>query len=187
MKKILARLLAIFLFALVFINTSGQVKTKTFAKSIPSELLPVKTFIAKTIMIQPPSEFYKLKQQDETNENTNFKTKLPKLSLPLSVDINLLKDAAYTENNGLSVYSLTVKAADVLNLSIEFSEFILSTNSLLSIYSQNELTDSITAKENNKNKTWNTRTYDGNSLNIVLKLPNIEKEMVSIKINLFRI
>lgn len=56
--------------------------------------------------------------------------------------------------------------------------FNLSENSILSIYTDNELTDSITSKENNENNIWATRVYQGNSLNIVLKAPALDTSSI---------
>lgn len=53
----------------------------------------------------------------------------------------------------------------------------------MSIYTKNELTDSITAKENNDNKMWTTRVYQGSKLTIALRLPTNEKKQVSLRIN----
>jgi hypothetical protein len=58
-------------------------------------------------------------------------------------------------------YSLSINAKDALNMSLEFSEFKLSKTSILSIYSKNEFTDSITSNENNENNIWATRVLSG--------------------------
>ena len=183
MSNLLNRVLSILCILIVFvINVNAQVRTKTFANGIPNYLIPVKPGIGKTKTLQPPPEFYKLKQQADVNEDNKDKAKLPRYSLPSSVDIDILKEAIHKDSNGLSTYSLTITAAGALSLSLKFSQFILSPNSLLSIYNQYELTDSITAKENNEKNSWKTRVYDGNTLNIVLKLPTTEKELATIKI-----
>ncbi len=183
MRNLLNRVLSISCILIVFaIDVNAQVRTKTFANGIPNHLIPVKPGIGKTKTLQPPPEFYKLKQQADVNEDNKDKTKLPRYSLPSSVDIDILKEAIHKDSNGISTYSLTITAAGALSLSLKFSQFILSPNSLLSIYNQYELTDSITAKENNEKNSWKTRVYNGNTLNIVLKLPTTEKELSTIKI-----
>ena len=159
----------------------AQVKTKTFTDGIPSRLLPVKFAVTKTKTLQPPPEFYKLKGQPE-NENSGSKAQLSKIALPVAVDIDFLKEAMIVESNGIVTYALTIKVPDALNLSFHFNEFRLSENSILSIYNTHEFTDSIMAKENNRNNTWNTRAYEGGDVSIILKSPAKEKGKSSIKI-----
>jgi hypothetical protein len=53
----------------------------------------------------------------------------------------------------------------------------------LSIYTDKEITDSITSAENNSNNVWATRVYRGNSLNIVLKVPTNGENGSRIKIS----
>jgi len=90
-------------------------------------------------------------------------------------DIDFLKEAKMIEENGIQVYSLTLIAEGALNLSVQVNQFKLSDNSSLAIYTKYELTDSITAKENNESNVWATRVYQGNEVSIVLKTPTSEK------------
>ncbi len=168
------RFLAASFFVLISLNINAQVKTKTFEHGIPKHFLPVKDLIGKSMVIEPPAEFYKLKQEADRIESAKSKNQLAKFALPYLVNIDLLKEAILTESNGISTYALTIKAPLALNLSLHFNQFILSENSILSIYNDSELTDSITAKENNEDKLWVTRVYEGNISNIVLKLPSKE-------------
>lgn len=59
---------------------------------------------------------------------------------------------------------------------------MLSENSLLSLYTQHELTDSITSNENNQYKIWATRVYQGNKVTITLRVPTEEKSKVKLRI-----
>ena len=52
----------------------------------------------------------------------------------------------------------------------------------MSIFTDYELTDSICANENNKNNIWASRVYNGNKINVVLKLPSEEKNQLAIRI-----
>ena len=176
------RFLAASFFGLIFLNINAQVKTKTFGEGIPKHFLPVKDLIGRNIIIEPPAQFYELKQEADRNEIAKSKNQLAKFALPSLVNIDVLKEAILTESNGISTFALTIKAPSALNLSVHFNQFILSENSVLSIYNDSELTDSITAKENNENKLWVTRVYEGNTLNIVLKLPSKEIGQSFIKI-----
>lgn len=78
--------------------------------------------------------------------------------------------------------SLTINATDALNLSLQFSEFQIPKNSVFSIYTKNELTDSITANENNEKNIWATRVYQGSILTLVLKTTYKEKENARLQI-----
>lgn len=53
----------------------------------------------------------------------------------------------------------------------------------MSIYTKNELTDSITANENTESKVWATRVYQGNKLTLILKLPTNERIKTKLNIN----
>ena len=66
-------------------------------------------------------------------------------------------EAKLIEEKDFTTYALTIHAVGALNMSLEFKDFILSKNSVLSIYTQHELTDSITFNENNQYKVWATR------------------------------
>jgi hypothetical protein len=115
----------------------------------------------------------------ETDENVGG---LDRFALPSSTEIDFIKDATIKDVNGVLTYLMTIKAPNALSLSLQFSEFNLSENSILSIYTRYKLTDSITAKENNNGRIWATRVYQGNILNLVLKLPSTEKGRTSLKI-----
>lgn len=80
-------------------------------------------------------------------------------------------------------YALLKCSVDkALNLSFQFSDFKLSPNAVLSIYTNFELTDSITAKENNQGNIWATRVYQGNELYFKLSVPIDEVLDVKLKI-----
>ena len=162
-------------------NVNGQVKTKIFKDSIPSDFILLKSKIKKEHFVKSPDGFEKIiSQASQDEKNIEYKNKF---AMYEKVDIDVIKLADVTEDTKGKTYSVTLKAENALNISIQFNEFILSPNSILSIYSHNELTDSITAKENNKNNIWATRVYQGNTLNIVLKVPHIESGKSRLKID----
>lgn len=175
LKKIIATVIV----SCFFHCTNAQVKTKIFTETIPSHFLPIRGLVSRCIVLNPPSRFKELKREAETDENVGGRERFALSSL---VNIDLLTEARLFESNGSSTYFLTIKAPAAHNISIQFSNFFLSENSLLSIYTGNELTDSITSKENNKNRIWSTRTYQGDYLNLVLKIPSKEKSLASLKI-----
>ena len=181
MKYFFYKLLLIFFICFLFDDTYAQVKTKTFADGIPNNLL-ANTGNTNTVVLKPPLEFYKLKNKQKKESSESIKG-LYKIALPSEVNIDFIKEAVVSERDGVLTYRKMISATDALNLSFQFNKFILSRKSTLSLYTKNELTDSITANENNENKTWTTRVYQGNILNIMLKVPSIEKGQSSININ----
>lgn len=174
MKQILInRYVPILICAIISINLFGQVKTRIYDNGIPSNLLPTKSLTVNELEIKAPAELDNLLQSSkgEVNKSIEYDNKF---ALPQSVNINFLRSANFFEDKYTLIYSLTVRAEKAINISTQFKEFKLSPNAVLSIYTENELTDSITAKENNENNIWATRVYQGNILNIVLKLPKSE-------------
>lgn len=101
----------------------------------------------------------------------------------MPVDINLIEERGKYQEGNYQVYTLRIIAKDALNISLEFGSFQLSENSILAIYNNHELTDSITSKENNENNIWATRVYQGDSLILVLKEPLAKNEGSIVKIS----
>jgi len=156
-----------FIILLAYISTA-QVKTKTFAGGIPDNIIPAKKLAAREYKIFPLTEFDSLKFL--ANKNSSLLNR-SRFALPTPVDIDILKEATLIKTGTTAIYYFTLKAVDASNISAYFNKFILSKNSLLSIYSKTELTDSVTAKENNETDTWSTRVYQGSTLHIVLNMP----------------
>jgi len=108
-------------------------------------------------------EFYNPQKRKNLIEDIQF-------AVPVKVDIDFIKDALLeetTDDINTFTYSLSIEAKDALNLSLQFSEFKLPENALLSIYTKNELTDSITSSQNNENNIWASRVYQGNTISVV--------------------
>jgi hypothetical protein len=134
---------AVSFFLALYVDANSQVKVKIFSESIPSEMIPAKGLISKNMVVTPPVGFEKLKREAESNDKAGG---VNRFALSSEVDIDLLSQSAFSESNGLLIYFLTIKSPAALTLSIQFNKFQLSENSLLSIYTKNELTDSITSK-----------------------------------------
>lgn len=174
-KHLINSILLLLTFTLC-INLHAQVKTKVFYTDVPSKFKPLLKAISKTNKIEPPSEFYNLKNKI-ISEDIQF-------AIPVKVNVDFTKEALFEENNDMNLlaYSLSIEAKDALNLSLQFSEFKLPKSAILSIYTKNELTDSITSSQNNENNIWATRVYQGNTLSIVLKIHSSDKDKVLLKI-----
>lgn len=150
--------LLVLLTLLVGLVSHSHVRTKTFRDAIPLSYKTVATN-SKQVIIKAPREF------DELKVNSNRSSRITgefqeKFAFPVKTNLKLTAVATKTKSEKSSTtFSLTVKAKDALNLSIIFDKFILSTNSILKIFNDHELTDSITANENNDFNRWATRLY----------------------------
>lgn len=170
MKKIISITTVLFLLIFILnINLNAQVKTKVFYSNIPVEYKTLMQKTGTTQIIEAPQNFYDLKNSKSSDEEIKF-------AFDVKKNIDFMKEAILENKNGILKYYLTLNAKDALNTSLQFSNFKLSKNSVLSLYTKNEFTDSITSKENNENNIWATRVYQGNTLTIVLKIPILERE-----------
>ncbi|RYY48907.1 MAG: T9SS type A sorting domain-containing protein [Chitinophagaceae bacterium] len=162
-----------------FTSVYSQVKTKTFPSGLPKEYNPGKGILAKSRIVDPPNDFYRLKAQAEASKGKLVDNKF---AVPLVTKLNFMEEANLTIENGISIYLLTIKAPSALNLYLHFNSFFISANAVLSIYNDFEVTDSITAKENNLGKVWTSRAYQGNTLNLLLKVPSNESQLNQLQI-----
>ncbi len=164
--KAVAFVLAIFTFCT---NLTAQIKTKVFYSNTPTKYKSLVSRTYTTHIIEAPKEFYILKAKKNDDEEMKF-------AFPVKTNFDFIKNAKRENETGMQKYSLTINAKDALNISLKFSEFKLPKSAVLSIFNEHEVTDSITANENNENNIWATRVYQGNNLSIVLKMPSGEKE-----------
>lgn len=161
--------------------TSGQVRTKIFREGIPQDLLPAKRVNEKVIVTTPPEDFFTFRNKNGVQDDGSNR-----FASSVRTSIDFLSEATQSIENNFKVYALTLKANEALNISLEFSSFVISKNSILSIYTDKEFTDSITSSQNNVNNVWATRVYQGDVLNIVLKEDlslKYESQIVISKIN----
>lgn len=176
-KKIVGSIMAGIIFLLCIQFTHAQVKTKLFRDNIPQELLPLNNAINNVIDLTAPTEFAALMNKNSKVINDN------RFASSLSVNIDFILNATIFTNEEFRIYTLKLNAKDAFNISLEFDNFILSDNAVLSIYTDKELTDSITSTQNNPANIWATRVYQGSYLNIVLKERLKQKEGSKIRIS----
>lgn len=157
----------------IIIAQSGfsQVRTKIFKDSIPVSLKPMQIYPKETVITEPADLSNRKNKAKYISNKLNYDNSFA-LSKP--VDIDLVRSAAIKKESGFIYYSLTLKAENALNVSLHFNRFFLSKNAVLSLYNDFELTDSITANENNGDNVWASRVYQGDRLNILLKIPESE-------------
>ena len=180
MKKNITLLL---LFVVVIFSQQtiiAQVKTKIYANGIPKELRKTNFKISEVFVPEPSSFDALLKARGETESSIEYKNKF---AVPVKVDYDLMQLAQKDAENNIVSYTLKLIASKSLNLSLKFSEFELSKNSILSISTDFEITDSITSKENNPHETWATRVYQGNFIYLSLSIPKSEINLTKIKID----
>jgi lysyl endopeptidase len=154
----------------------AQVKTKIFPDKVPSNFIKHK-LEAGIINLSPPKEFVDLKNKKGENET--------RCAVALPVNINLLGETFRKEQDGKNIFSVTIVAKNALNISVEFSKFELAEGDVLSVFTRRELTDSITSNQNNSNKIWATRVYQGDTLTFMLNsiLQKTNTKLVIGKIN----
>lgn len=169
------------LFVVAFVITNAQIRTKIFNDSIPSSLIAAKASGIPEKIIPMPDGFLEALNEIKTNKKSTDYSNSFALSKSISLDV--MSNATVTEDKGFTIYIMTINAEKARNVSLQFSKFFLPKNSILKIYNQFELTDSITSKENNDNNVWATRVYQGNKLTIELKLQGNDKEMPSLVID----
>lgn len=173
-------LLLLMLFFVTTLQLTAQVKTKIFAAGIPTSFRPLKARPTEMMRLPIPSEFTSLKKAfAETNHYRNIN----KFAVAVKQEIDLLKKATVIRENGQEVFTLAVKAEGALNINCQFSEFRLPEGAVLKIFTDKEITDSITARENNEQNVWATRVYQGDELNFTLSVPEGLSKEVLLKID----
>ena len=112
--------------------------------------------------------------------STEYKNKFAEV---VTVNYDLLQAAKLSNIGNNFCVLVKINATGALNISLQFSEFELSPNAILSISTDHEITDSITAKENNPKNIWATRIYQGSFLYLNLSIPKNEIGKTRLKIN----
>lgn len=163
-----------------FSVSNAQIKTKIFSRGIPDGRIAARSVRTTTKVIPAPPEFAGYLKSSNPETPLQFGNRF---ATPQSVDLDVPAIASRIEESGFATYSLNVEAESALNLSVRFKEFYLPERAILSIYTKYELTDSITSTQNNPNRIWATRVYQGNRLTISLKVPIAKKDSIVLKID----
>ncbi len=180
--KITSRLFLLLCLTVTLAPAQAQVKTKIFPATIPEQFLPAgKT---KTIeqVVSMPANFTNLLARAKTADASQ-KDYSNGFAEKVSTRINFFKAAGTSKSGDDNTLSLTLVAEQARNISLHFEDFMLSRHAIMSIYTDRELTDSITAKENNENKLWATRVYQGDRVTITLRFPPEERDKNSMTIS----
>jgi lysyl endopeptidase len=168
--KLIRTSFAVLCCLLIILNSvDAQVKTRRFTGKVPVTDLPVKTEITKKIILNGVPALNGESRAKESDIGP-YKT-----GSVLETDINFIDEAASSADGNIITYTLNLTAERAFSIRLGFSTFFLSKNAVFSLYTERELTAEITAAENNYKKRWATRSYSGNSINLVLKIPVSEK------------
>lgn len=179
LKKI--RFPAFLLCLLISVSVSAQLKTRIYEEGIPISASKMSVNRAAAYTIPEPTLFNRL-LKEKTDFSGDAKEYKDKFAMPVPVNISLLKEAVRWEEKNTVYYALSVVAERALNLALQFDKFHLSPNARLSIFNDFEITDDVTASENNDNNIWATRIYQGGKLNLLLHMPVDEEGKTIISI-----
>jgi lysyl endopeptidase len=182
MKKQLLHFSVLF-FSLILLSfyVEGQVKTRKFANGLPSNYLQKKIDQIPVYRVKPPEKF---KESLQNPDRYNSKEFIYKYAIAKQIDLDFLKESKLVSDNEFNYYALKIEAEDALSVSIQFKESSLSLNSVLTIYTEFEITDSIVDKTLNNSTTWKTKAYHGNQLTLLLKVPIGEIQGNKLKVGL---
>lgn len=152
-----------FLFIILYYCLHAQVKTKTYKTALPTALLKGKTKAAKAIDLPLPAEFHRKLLAVKNIDSSRL---IPEnhFAFPINQQIDLIANAELITDGRTYTYRYTVKAKGALNLSVIFSQFYLPQNAVLTIFTDREITDSITAEQNSEERVWATKVYQGDEL-----------------------
>lgn len=96
-----------------------------------------------------------------------------RIAEPVKVNIDVVKEAAWVEEDGFAHGKYTIVASGAKSISANFDRFRLPPGAELYVYSANGemITGPVTAKENNRNNFWGTWVYKGEELTVDFKVP----------------
>ncbi len=132
-----------------------------------------------------PSKDVKMLLEKEVKEDGIGEAKPFKFAEPVKVDIDVIKEAAWVEDNGYAHGKYTIVAAGAKSISANFDQFRLPKQSELYIYSENGemISGPVTEKENNDHGFWGTWVYKGEKLTVDFKVPIPSREELRLHIS----
>lgn len=108
----------------------------------------------------------------EANATTEGEKKLM-IADPTNIDIDFTKKIKWITNNGFAYGKFKIKISGALTSSINFDKFFLPTGTEMYIYNEGGemITEPATELENNNSMKWGSWVYNGDELNIEIKIP----------------
>jgi hypothetical protein len=165
--------------------SNAQVKTNfNNAEQIGISGKYSKNFRGKNPYVIPARNIKALLRLDSL-ENSSGEAKPFKIAEAIPVDIDVLKEAEWVEENSMAYGKFTIVAASAKSVSANFDQFFLPEGTELYVYSENGemITGPVTVGENNENNFWGTWVYKGNKLTVDFKLPVERKNSLKLHIS----
>lgn len=131
-----------------------------------------KDFRGESPYIIPARDINALLDRDAL-ENASGEPKPFKIAEAIEVDIDVVKDADWVEDDEFAYGKFSVVAVGAKSISANFDLFSLPKGTELYVYSENGemITGPITEEENNNKNFWGTWVYKGGRLTVDLKVP----------------
>ena len=165
-------LFVLILLSAITTDSFSQVKTRTYFSVSDNKEFVSKRKPEKDYTIVIPLEFEQKKNKAAKDEVTaNY---VYKIAMPVQVDLDILKEAEIVKSKDTIQYLIKLKAPTVYSLSLHFSDFFLSENAKMFIYTDKEVTGPITQKQNNPDNFWATIPYKGEEITIEINVPKAE-------------
>ena len=132
-------------------------------------------------IVPPDSATIGARKLEDANENN---AKPFRFAEKINVNIDFKEEANWIIDGNYAFGRLTLIVARAKSLGVFFDSFKLPLNSEMYIYNNrgSMITSAITDAENNKNNTWGSVPFKGDTLNIELKVPIELKD--SLKLNI---
>jgi lysyl endopeptidase len=121
----------------------------------------------------------------EARDQASGVTRPFRIAEPISVDIDVVQEAEWLEENGVAFGKFTILASGAKSISANFDQFYVPVGTELYVYSENGemITGPITELENNPNNFWGTWVYKGQRLTIDFKVPIEAKSSIKLHIS----
>jgi lysyl endopeptidase len=179
MRLIISLFLSMFLF-----SVQAQVKTKfNNVEPLSKGGKFMKNFHDRKPYVIPARDINLLLQK-EAQENSDYYKRLI-IAEPIKVNIDVVNEAFWLQENGFSFGRFTLVAAGAKSISLNFNGFYLPDLTEIYVYSENGemITGPISESENNPNNSWGSWVYKGNKVTIEIKTPSISKSNLKLNIS----
>lgn len=165
--------------------TNAQVKTNFNSyESLTSGGKYIKNFRAKSPYVIPARDIKSLLEK-EALENMSGEVKPFRIAEAVGVDIDVVEEAEWVEEEGFAYGKFSVVAAGAKSISANFDRFYLPQGTELYVYSENGemITGPVTEAENNENIFWGSWVYKGGKLTVDFKTPVESKSSLKLHIS----
>lgn len=164
---------------------NAQVKTNfNNPESITTRGKFMKNFRAKNPYIIPARDIKALLEK-EALENTSGEAKPFKIAEAVQVDIDVIKESVWVEDDNFAYGKFSIVAAGAKSISANFDLFKLPNGTELYVYSENGemITGPVTETENNSDNFWGSWVYKGGKLTVDFKTPIEGKSSMKLHIS----